>query len=196
MATLTVDGSTVTPATSYTFNNVITTHTITATYYSFTTSPLAFTTVSNATATVSAVKMDAQANSSLGTAHAVSVSGATLGTASISAGALIYTPTNGVGTDNFTVTYSDGTGTQTMAVTVTVIAQNVGPTITPINAGGFGSFTASGIPSQSYTVQISTSLPTWTDYDTTTAAANGAINYTDTVSIAAHGNTVFYRLKQ
>ena len=167
--------------------------------YTFTTTPLAFDMVQNTTANVSALKMDAQANSSFG-AHAVAVSGASHGTASISAGALTYTPTaNYVGADNFTVTYSDGQNTQTMLVTVTVNDQNVGPTITPVNAGGFGSFTASGIPNHTYTVQIATSLSpaNWADYDTNVpAVANGVISYTDPVSITAHGGTVYYRLKQ
>jgi hypothetical protein len=48
-------------------------------------------------------------------------------------------------------------------------------------------------------VQISTNLtdvPPFNDYATTNSAADGAINYTDSVSIADHGGTVFYRLKQ
>jgi hypothetical protein len=64
------------------------------------------------------------------------------------------------------------------------------------NGSGFGSFVASGIPSTTYVVQMSTNLISWSDYDTTTAAANGVISYTDPVSIVAHGGTVYYRLKQ
>ena len=81
---------------------------------------------------------------------------------------------------------------------VTVNTANVGPTVTPLNMGGNGSFVASGIPNQAYTVQISTVLspPNWTDYDTTTAGSNGLISYTDPTTISVHGGTVYYRLKQ
>ena len=128
--------------------------------YNFTTTPLAFSMVTNTTAVVSAPKMAAQASSSLGTPVAVSAgSTSNGGTASISAGALTYTPASGyVGPDTFTVTYSDGYGVQTMLVTVTVNAQNVGPSISAVNAGGYGSFTSLGLANNTYTVQMATNL--------------------------------------
>lgn len=168
--------------------------------YNFTTSAMAFSTLKNTPAVISAFKMGAQAASDRGTPVAVSASSASHGTVSVSSGALTYTPaTNYTGSDSFTVTYGDGHGWQMMTVNATVNAQNVGPSITAVSAGGFGSFAASGMPSTLYTVQICTNLsdvPPFNDYATANSAANGAINFTDSVSIADHGNTVFYRLKQ
>jgi hypothetical protein len=165
--------------------------------YNFTTTPLIISMLSNTTATVSAPKMASHASSSKAAAAAVSASTPQHGTAGITAGALTYTPaTDYVGTDSFTVTFGDGYGTQTMTVNVTVNAENTGPSITPADVGGYGSFTASGMPATTYTVQLSTDLSNWLDYDTVTAAANGVISYTDPVSIDDHGGTVFYRLKQ
>jgi len=65
--------------------------------------------------------------------------------------------------------------------------------------GTTGSFVASGIPLATYGVQFATDMNgPWSDSNpsTTTAAANGVITYTDSVSVAGHGGTVFYRLKQ
>lgn len=168
--------------------------------YTFTTTTLTVSTLANTAATVSAAKLTAHASSPRGTPVAASASIPGHGTASISAGALTYTPTSGYsGSDTFTVTFQDGHGWQTMTVNVTVNAQNVGPQLTTQSAGGYASFTASGLPSTIYTVQISTNLadaPPFNDYLSVTSAPNGVINYTDTVSIDGHGGQAYYRLKQ
>ena len=86
-----------------------------------------------------------------------------------------------------------------LIIVLTVNAQNVGPQLTTQSAGGYASFTASGLPSTIYTVQISTNLadaPPFNDYLSVTSAPNGVINYTDTVSIDGHGGQAYYRLKQ
>jgi hypothetical protein len=80
-------------------------------------------------------------------------------------------------------------------------AANVGPTLSLNNGyqnnGGFGSFTASGIPGTNYVVQFSTDMTTWTDETPAVqAAGNGLISFTDTVSLTGHGGTVYYRLRQ
>jgi hypothetical protein len=168
--------------------------------YSFTTTPLTVSMLKNTAATVLAAKMTSHASSVKGTATAVSATTpANGGAASVDvSGNLTYTPaTDYTGADSFTVTFSDGSGTQTMAVSVTVNQANVGPSLTAqANGSGYGTFMASGIPNTTYVLQISTDLSTWNDYSTVTAAANGLISYTDSVSIAAHGGTVYYRLKQ
>jgi hypothetical protein len=112
---------------------------------------------------------------------------------------ITYTPATGsTGADSFTYTLSAGGASSTGTVNVTINNANVGPSLTPL-VGAYGSFVASGIPSTTYIVQFATSANgPWSDSNpsTTTAAANGVITYTDNVSVAGHGGSVFYRLKQ
>jgi len=176
--------------------------------YSFTTTPLTVSTLASTAATIPAAKLAGHASSSKGSTYPTGwmaeVSGAGLGSASFDgSGNLIYTAGATPGTDNLTVTFFDGHGSQTMAVTVTINAENVGPGLSPDNGyltnGGYGSFTASGIPNESYDVEVATSMSgPWVPATngTVQAAPNGVISYTDTETISAYGGMVFYRLKQ
>jgi autotransporter-associated beta strand protein len=170
--------------------------------YSFSTTTLTVSTLASATATIPASKLANHAVSSKGgiypTGWTAAAAGATLGTVSFSSGNLIYTAGATPGTDNFTVTFYDGHGSQTMAVTVTVSAANVGPSLSAQdNGSGYGTFTASGIPGTTYIVQVSTDMSTWADYSTVQADSNnGLIQFTDSALISSYSPAVFYRLKQ
>jgi hypothetical protein len=54
------------------------------------------------------------------------------------------------------------------------------------------------LPNTIYTVQISTGLPSFSDYSSVTSAPNGVVLYTDDVLLTTQdlGNGVYYRLKQ
>jgi hypothetical protein len=175
--------------------------------YSFTTTPLTASALVSVATTIPAAKLASHSSSSKGgtypTGWTAVASGASLGTVSFSSGNLVYTAGATPGTDNFTVTLYDGHGSQTLAVTVTVSASNVGPALATDNGymtnGGYGSFTASGIPNQFYDVEVATSMSgPWAaaSNGTVQAAPNGVISYTDTETISAYGGTVFYRLMQ
>jgi autotransporter-associated beta strand protein len=175
--------------------------------YTFTTTPLSLSTTASTAATVPASKVAAH-SSGQAAAHATGfTTPANGGTVVINGdNSVTYTPSsaaNTAGSDSFNLTVQDGYGSQTLAVSVTVNAANVGPALSPDNGhltnGGYGSFTASGIPNESYDVEVATSVNgTWVPANngTVQAAANGVIIYIDTEMISAYGGTVFYRLKQ
>ena len=158
----------------------------------------------NTATTLATSKLTAKTTGALGTVTVSSVSSASGATVSISGGNIDYTPATGfTGTDTFTAVLSDGHDSITATVVVTVSAANVGPTLSLgsgyLNNGGFGSFTSSGIPNETYDVEVATSMSgPWVPANngTVTAAANGVISYTDTETISAYGGTVFYRLAQ
>jgi fibronectin-binding autotransporter adhesin len=187
---------------SWDTNNLATTGVLDV--YTFTTTPLSFSTAASTAATVPASKVAARASgqaAAYATGYTPTANGGTVvinGDYSVT-----YTPSsaaNTAGSDSFNLIVQDGHGSQTMAVSVTVNASNVGPTLSLGNGyssnGGYGSFTASGIPGTTYIVQLSTDMSNWADYATTTALSNGLVDYVDSVSISGHGGTVFYRLKQ
>jgi autotransporter-associated beta strand protein len=177
--------------------------------YSFTTTPLTVATVINTTVTIPDSKLanhtsSAKAGAVYPTGWTAAASTPSLGSASFDgSGNLVYVASGTPGTDTFTVTFHDGHGLQTMTVTVTVNPVNAGPTLS-LNSGyqsngGYGSFTASGIPNTTYDVEWAPALNgPWNPASnpTVTAAANGLISYLDTETISAYGGTVFYRLRQ
>lgn len=143
----------------------------------------------------------AGARGTVGVQNVNSSSGATVG---ISGSDITYTPpSNFVGTDTFTAVLGDGHGTINATVLVTVSAANVGVALAVDNGyqtnGGYGSFTASGMPDITYDVEVASSVTgPWgaADNATVTASAAGFISYTDTKTIGAYGGAVFYRLRQ
>jgi hypothetical protein len=154
--------------------------------YSFTSTNLAIVTASNTAAIISSNKLATHVSSAQGTPVAVSASTPTNGTASVTAGALTYTPNSGfTGADGFTVTFNDGKGAQTLAVSVTVgngTNQGANAVYTG-TSGGQAAVHFAGIPGTSYTVE-------------TNAAASGSGwvkegNYTAPPTDAGYGIGVF-----
>ena len=123
------------------------------------------------------------------------------GTAVLQSGSILYTPPPTFsGTDTFSVTISDIHGaTVNGTVTVTVGANpNSGgqgtntPQLTLLPGGHVG-IAFQGIPGRSYQVQRSTDLTNWSTIATVTAAANGAVTFTDESPPPGSG---FYRLRK
>ena len=180
-----------------------TNHLATAGYldvYGFTTNEIqTMVALKNTATTLQISKLTAKTSNARGTVAVNSVSSSSGATVGISSGNITYTPPSGfTGTDSFTAVLSDGHGSITATVYVTVSAANTSPSITPAdNGSGYGTFTASGIPGTTYTVQVSTDLSNWTNYATVTAdSQDGLIQFTDTALISSYGSAVFYRLKQ
>lgn len=122
-----------------------------------TTTPLTISTPSNTAAVIPALKLANHASSSRSTPVAVSATTPSHGTASVSAGALTYTPTTGYsGSDSFLVRFSDGTGLQTMDVNVTVGNGTGGsPNVVygPTQVEGNFVVRFAGLPGTAYTVE-------------------------------------------
>ena len=168
--------------------------------YSFTTNAVqTMVALKNTATTLQIFKLTSKTSGARGTVSLNSVSSSSGATVGISGGNITYTPPSGfTGTDTFAAVLTDGHGSITATVVVTVSGANTGPSITPVNNGsGYGTFTASGIPGTSYTVQVSTDLANWSDYATVTAdSLDGLIQFTDTALISSYSPAVFYRLKQ
>jgi fibronectin-binding autotransporter adhesin len=158
----------------------------------------------NTATTLKISKLTGKTAGSRGTVGVQSVNSGSGATVGISGADMTYTPPpDFTGTDTFTVILGDGHSSITATVVVTVSEANVGPALAVDNGyqtnGGYGSFTASGLPNMTYEVEVATNPGgPWLPADNDTVAATGAgfISYTDTKTISAYGGTVFYRLRQ
>lgn len=120
------------------------------------------------------------------------------GTATLAAGAILYTPPGGfAGTDSFSVTITDARGASvTGTVTVTVAGDSgIGsnpPAVTMLPGGG-AKIDFQGIPGRSYEIQRSTDLENWIVLATLQAGPSGGVSHTDETPPAG---SAFYRLRR
>ena len=122
------------------------------------------------------------------------------GTVVLQAGAILYTPANGFfGSDHFMITIEDSQGASTQGTVTINVGSPAGSgdqgTQTPqltFLPGGDISISFQGVPGRSYQIQRSTSLSGWTTLTTMTAAANGAVTFTDEDPPQPNG---FYRFQ-
>ena len=106
---------------------------------------------------------------------------------------IVYTPPSGfVGTDRFSLSLQNCRGGTSVAeVFVTVVANESGSggngsNLSSITAGSDGiRLTFYGIPNQTYALQRSGNLTTWTTVATITATQTGKIAYTDHAPLSA-----------
>ena len=100
-----------------------------------------------------------------------------------------YTPVPGfTGVDRFSYTISDGRGgTATADVEVLVVSGNL-PSLNQVSitvAGGFVTVRFAGIPGNTYVIERSVDLMTWTPATTVVAPLHGIIEYTEPVGMPA-----------
>lgn len=160
----------------------------------------AFGTPKNTGATVGIAKILSNAADADGGTPALSSVASTSaqgGTVAVSGSNIIYTPpSNFTGLDTFAVTIADGQGGVVVGnVTVNVTdgsGQGQNQAILTILPGGNVAVLFMGIPNQSYQIQRSTDLLTWTTLQTVSAGADGTLPFTDT---APPVGTAFYRTK-
>jgi autotransporter-associated beta strand protein len=167
--------------------------------YNFTTNSVqTMAAIENTPTTLAISKLTSKATGQRGAVTLSSVSSASGATVSISGSNISYTPpADFIGTDMFSAVLTDGHGSMTATVVVTVSAVNAGATLSGgDNGSGNYQFTASGMPNQTYEVQVSTDgLDNWSNYEPVTAAANGVVIYTDPDPILNHASR-YYRLAQ
>ena len=166
--------------------------------YTFSTTALALTTPVNTAATISALKLANHASSSRGTPVLVSATAPGHGTASVTSGALTYTPTFGFsGSDSFAITFQDGHGWQTIVVSVTV-GNGAGQSpnylssgTTNISSENYFYVNFAGFPGDTYTVETNSlgSGASWTKWGNITASSTGAMQVLDPVG----SGSLFYR---
>ena len=119
------------------------------------------------------------------------------GTVAIVGTKVTYTPPSGyTGADSYNITITDGQGGSVAgSVTITVAAgsgESQNKAVLTMLPGGNVSVQFMGIPGQSYQIQRSTDLATWTTLHTATAAADGQLPYLDTTPPVG---SAFYRTK-
>jgi len=127
----------------------------------------------------------------------VSASSTNGGTVFNNATTILYTPaTNNIASDTFTYTLSDGSASATATVTVTFISP-AGPTLTPsLDGSNHPVIKFYGILGQSYHIQVSTNLPTWTDVVAVTIPSTGDGSYTWTnTSVTVPPFTGYFRVR-
>ena len=141
------------------------------------------TTLSVSASALAALNYDADGDPLTITAvNSPSTNGATV---SLGGGNITYTPVaNFVGSDVFTYTISDGYpgGTNTCTANVTVRLAKATAVFNSITSPASGTINLRGygIPGNSYDVQESSDMQSWTTLATVTAADSGVILYTDT----------------
>jgi hypothetical protein len=115
------------------------------------------------------------------------------GTVTLAEGLLTYTPAmNFVGDDTFTFTLSDGQGGLTsVTITVSVPPGTSDVPAISIQSGNLATLVFRGIPQQTYVIQKSFNLTTWTDTTSVTAASNGTVTWSDPIPVTG---PVFWRL--
>ena len=151
----------------------------------------------NESATVASAKL---ATDSDGNALTVTAASLTTGSGSVSFTPLgiTYSAPGSAGSATISYTVSDNRGgTATGAISVTIRSANTSSTITDLDTTtepGKVILTASGMPSQPYTVQVNDDNAGWVADGNATSAGNGVLRYTNTVP---GGVTIrLYRLAQ
>ena len=139
--------------------------------------------------------VDAEGNAvSLNAVSAASTSG---GSVSLGAGNVHYTPpVNFLGNDTFTITLTDSMGLSgTGTVNIFVSSDGQPPVSASVNFQQNGSIAGLfiGVVGQTYEVQRSIDLVTWTVLKTVLPAPDGAIPLTD---LAPPSSKAFYRIKE
>jgi hypothetical protein len=154
---------------------------------------------------ISLGKLLAKAGAADGDALSVTAAGpaSAEGGTAVLGGTLLYTPPTGFsGTDSFPVTITDAHGATVIgSVTVTVGpnpntgGQGVNVPQLTILPGGHDGIAFQGIPGRQYQIQRSPDMTegSWQTIATITAAANGAVTFTDEDPPEPSG---FYRLRK
>ncbi len=176
-------------------------NTTTAQFTVFVNRPPAFSgysisTPKNTSASLSLVKLLGQASDPDGGVPALAgfISASTHGGAvTQGTGGLTYTPpANFAGTDSFTVNIADGQGGLTPGtVTVSVAPGAVNVPEVSIQPGSLAHLVFRGIPNQTYVIQKSFNLTTWTDAISVPATSNGTVSWSDPTPVTG---PVFWRL--
>ncbi len=151
----------------------------------------------NESATVSVAKLATDPDANAFTVTAASLASGT-GSVSFTPLGITYSAPGSAGSATISYTVSDNRGgTATGAISVTIRSANTSSTITDLDTTtepGKVILTASGMPSQPYTVQVNDDNAGWVADGNATSAGNGVLRYTNTVP---GGVTIrLYRLAQ
>jgi len=113
---------------------------------------------------------------------------------------ILYMPSGTPSSDNFSYTVSDGVVSGTATVTITfqsVAGAQIDSSLIGNDGADHARFTFHGIPNTLYHVQRATVLSpaNWANADSgVTTGADGSFLWTDTQTISALGNSVYYRI--